>query len=181
MLKDSSRLNYSQKIVQFYKCWDLQISKKPFHKVRLTDISNVNNDFFAFTTIGSIQLLMDVSYDRYDKTVSKMKEDLFTWCPFFKLDLTWATWRCPAGSRDCLLFRSTWVYTRFFGGVHFVHLFLVFNVVSVLFLSCPYCSPEFVSNCWFPLALNIPLVFLYFSYSICVEPSQQNYFSLYWC
>ena len=34
----------------------------------------------------------------------------------------------------------------FFGGVHVVHLFLVFGVVSVLFLSCP-CSPEFVSNC----------------------------------
>ena len=72
---------------------------------------------------------------------------------------------CPAGSRDCLLFRSTWVYPRFFGGVHVVHLFLVFGVVSVLFLSCPCCSPEFVSYCWFPFALNIPLVFLYFSYS----------------
>ena len=29
----------------------------------------------------------------YDKTVSKMKEDLFTWCPFLILDLTRATWR----------------------------------------------------------------------------------------
>ena len=35
--------------------------------------------------------------------------------------------------------------------------------MSVLFLSCPCCSPEFVSNCWFPFASNIPLVFLYFS------------------
>ena len=34
-----------------------------------------------------------------------------------------------------------------FGGVHVVHLFLVINVVSVLFLSCPCCSPKFVSDC----------------------------------
>ena len=52
----------------------------------------------------------------------------------------------------------------FFGWVHIVHLFLVFSVDSMLFfLSCPCCSAEFVSNCGFPFALNIPLVFLYFS------------------
>ena len=33
------------------------------------------------------------------------------------------------------------------GGFHVVHLFLAFSVVSVLFLSCPCCSPEFVGNC----------------------------------
>ena len=102
--------------------------------------------------------------DRYDKTVSKMKEDLFTWCPCLtRFDVS--NMAGVLQEADCLLFRSTGVYPQFFGGVHVVHLFLVFNVVSVLFLSCPCCSPEFVSNCWFPFALNIPLVFLYFSYN----------------
>ena len=39
---------------------------------------------------------------------------------------------CPAGSRDCLLFRSTWVYPRFFGGVHVAHMFLVLSVVCIV-------------------------------------------------
>ena len=49
----------------------------------------------------------------------------------------------------------------FFGGIHVVHLFLVVSVVSVLFLSCPCCSPEYVSDSQFPFAQNIPLAFLY--------------------
>ena len=101
--------------------------------------------------------------DRYDKTVSKMKEDLFTWCPFLILDLTWATWRVSCRKQRLLTLPEHLSLPPVFGGVHVVHLFLVFGVVSVLFLSCPCCSPEFVSNCWFPFALNIPLVFLYFS------------------
>ena len=61
----------------------------------------------------------------------------------------------------------------FLGVIHVVHLFLVFIavcVVSVLFLSCPCCSPEYVGHCRFPFALNIPLVFLYFSY----EPTDRH-------
>ena len=99
--------------------------------------------------------------NRYDKTVSKMKEDLFTWCPFLIQDFTWATWRVSCRKQRRLTLPE---HTRFFGGILVVHLYLVFGVVCVLFLSCPCCSPEFVSYCWFPFALNIPLVFLYFSY-----------------
>ena len=115
--------------------------------------------------------------DRYDKTVSKMKEDLLSWCTFLILDLT--TWRVFCGNQRLLTLLEHLSLPRFFGGVHVVHLFLVLNVVSVLFLSCPCCSPKFVSNCWFPFALNIPLVFLYFSFkTICHWNELTNYFQM---
>ena len=47
--------------------------------------------------------------------------------------------------------------------VPIVYFILVFSVMSVLFLSCPCCSLEFVSACRFPFSWNIPMVFLYFT------------------
>ena len=65
--------------------------------------------------------------DRYDKTVSKMKEDLFTWCPFLILDFTWATWRVSCRKQRLLTLPEHLSLPPVFGGVHVVHLFLVFS------------------------------------------------------
>ena len=66
--------------------------------------------------------------DRYDKTVSKIKEDLFTWCPFLILDHT----RFDVSNMAGVLQKAETAYssgapesTPVFCGVHVVHLFLV--------------------------------------------------------
>ena len=71
--------------------------------------------------------------DRYEQTVSKMKEDLFTWCPFLILDLT-STWRVSCRKQRLLTLPEHLSLPPVFGGVHVVHLFLVFNVVSCVVL-----------------------------------------------
>ena len=64
--------------------------------------------------------------DRYDKTITQMKEDLFPWCPFLLHNLTWTTWQVPCRKQRLLTLPEHLSLPPVFGGVHVVHLFFSF-------------------------------------------------------